>query len=86
MTTEPERGDETYYEVDVRPRMRLRTWVALGALGAEAALLISGVYLYAALTILAYVLWMFVRDALRRRSEARSWVRAGGSIGRGRNW
>lgn len=76
MTYDPERFDAPSYEGEVTEeptRLRPRTWVAIGALGTGVVLALTETWLPLVLLIAAYVAWMFVRDAARRRARNRAW-------------
>jgi hypothetical protein len=85
MNYDPEHDEAPSYEgevTDERTRLRPRTWIALGALGIGVGSVLTENYLFAVGLIVAYVLWMFVRDWLRRRAQRRDWRNGGGTIER----
>jgi hypothetical protein len=76
MNYDPERSDAPSYEGEVTEepnRLRPRTWVAIGALGTGAVLLVTQAWTLLIALIVAYFVWMLARDALRRRARNRAW-------------
>lgn len=76
MTYDPERDEAPSYEGEVTEEatgLRPRTWVAIGALGTGVVLALAENYVVLIGLIVAYVAWMFVRDALRRRARNQAW-------------
>ena len=76
MNHDPERDDAPSYEGEVTEeptRLRLRTWVAIGALGTGIVLVLTETWWPLIGLICLYVAWMFMRDFLRRRSTRQAW-------------
>lgn len=76
MNHDPERFDAPGYEGEVTEEptgLRPRTWVAIGALGTGAVLVLTENWLPLVLLICLYVAGMFARDALRRRTRNQAW-------------
>lgn len=76
MTYDPERYDAPSYEGEVTEEsagLRPRTWVAIGALGIGAVLALTQTWTLLIALIVAYFLWMLIRDAARRRARNRAW-------------
>lgn len=76
MNYDPERCDAPSYEGEVTEeptRLRPRTWVAIGALGTGAVLILTQAWTLLVALIVAYFAWMLIRDALRRQARNRAW-------------
>lgn len=76
MSNDPERFDAPGYEGEVTEeptRLRLRTWVAIGALGTGAVLVVTENWWPLIWAIAIYVSWMVLRTYLDRRAQAKAW-------------
>jgi len=76
MTYDPERYDAPSYEGEVTeepPRLRLRTWVAIGALGTGTVLVLTETWWPLIGAIVLYAAWMILRTYLDRRAQAQAW-------------
>lgn len=76
MTDDPERDETPSYEgevTEVHEGMRLRTKVAIGALGTGVVLAATGHWWPLILLICLYFAWMVLREVLRRRKQERDW-------------
>lgn len=60
--------------------MKIRTIVAVVALGALGLLLLTGQYGWAVAVIAAYAVHIPVRHAAKRRAFERTWTQSGGSV------
>jgi hypothetical protein len=88
MTYDPERDETPSYEgevTEVQEGMRLRTKVAIGALGAGVVLAATGNWWPLIVLICLYFVWMCLREVLRRRKQEKDWNAVANNVMEGGN-